>query len=122
MGQSVTLQYGQTREGLLMMVVIRGENLTELYGALKQWKVERIAEFNAEDYEPPRMTVRPSSKASPFTRPVQRNRLLPPNAIERRARRQRTDGAAFAIRSAIQTVKKSACGVVFLKGLLYGEI
>jgi hypothetical protein len=53
MGQSVTLEYGKTREGLQMMVIIRGENLTELYRALKEWKVEWIAEFNAEDYEPP---------------------------------------------------------------------
>lgn len=52
-GQSVTLEYGKTREGMQMMVIIRGENLTELYRALKKWKVEWIAEFNSEDYEAP---------------------------------------------------------------------
>jgi len=42
-----------TREGLVMMVVIKGENLTELYRALKTWKVDWIAEFNPKDYEAP---------------------------------------------------------------------
>jgi hypothetical protein len=38
-----------------MMIIIRGENLnlTELYRALKEWRVEWIAEFNTEDYEAP---------------------------------------------------------------------
>ena len=52
MGLSITLEYGNPRK-LDMMVTIKGEHLIELYRALKAWKVEWIAEFNAVDYEPP---------------------------------------------------------------------
>jgi hypothetical protein len=64
MGQAITLGYGQTREGLQIVVEIRGENLTELYRALKEWKVEWIAEFNAEDYAPP------TDEAAPFIKSI----------------------------------------------------
>jgi hypothetical protein len=47
MGQGFTLIYGKT-----MMVIIKGDNLTALYQAVKDAKAEWIAEFNGEDYDP----------------------------------------------------------------------
>lgn len=79
-GQAITLGYGQTREGLQMVVSIRGENLTELYRALKKWKVEWIAEFNSEDYESP------TDDAAPFIKSITIHRKQPekPPPVEKR--------------------------------------
>jgi hypothetical protein len=63
-GQAITLEYGQTREGLQMMVIIRGENLMELHQALKDWKVDWIAEFDPEEHD------MPTDESMPFIKSI----------------------------------------------------
>lgn len=63
-GQSITLEYGIEREGMQMMVCIYGENLSELYRAIKAWKVEWIAEFSPEEHQPP------TNATAPFIRSI----------------------------------------------------
>ncbi len=63
MGSGCTLEYGDLRQ-LSLMVIIRGDNLTELYRALKEWKVEWIAEFSPGEHE------EPTDAAAPFIRSI----------------------------------------------------
>jgi hypothetical protein len=46
-GTSITLSYLND-----MVIAIQGANLTELYRALKEWKVEFIQEFDSQVHEP----------------------------------------------------------------------
>ena len=78
-GMGLTLEYGDPR-CLTMMVIIDGGNLTELCQALKQWKVEWIAEFS------PREHAEPENSSAPFIRSITINTKpseVPPPAGQR---------------------------------------
>ena len=60
MGIVLSLAYASPK----MLVIIRGENLTELYRALKQWKVEWISEFSPSEH------VEPDDSSAPFIRSI----------------------------------------------------
>jgi hypothetical protein len=63
MGVALTLAYGDAQH-LSMMVTIKGENLVELYRALKEWKVDWIAEFSPSEHE------EPEDSSAPFVRSI----------------------------------------------------
>ena len=46
--------------GKAMVVVVQGRNLTPIYTALKEWRVEWVAEFGEDEYMPP------TDPAAPF--------------------------------------------------------
>ena len=79
MGLYITLEYGNPQK-LDMMVTIKGENLIELYQALKAWKVESIAEFNPVDYE------QPTDDTAPFIKSITVHTTRPetPPPVEKR--------------------------------------
>jgi hypothetical protein len=52
-----------------MAVVIEGENLNELSRALKEWKVEWLAEFDPEEHEPLTDPKAPYIKSITITTP-----------------------------------------------------
>lgn len=79
-GFFITLEYGQTREGLLMIIAIKGENLAEVYRAIREWKVEWIAEFDPQEHEPP------TDDAAPFIKSITIDKTRPekPPPVDKR--------------------------------------
>ena len=59
-GTGVTLYFGHTT----MVVIIKGENLTELYQAIEAGKLEWIAEFSPSEHEEPK------DSSAPFIRSI----------------------------------------------------
>jgi hypothetical protein len=56
----MTLYFGHTT----MVVIIKGENLTELYQAIETHTLEWMAEFSASEYE------QPEDSSAPFIRSI----------------------------------------------------
>jgi hypothetical protein len=79
-GFFITLEYGESREGILRIITIEGDNLFEVYRAIKEWKVEWIAEFDPEDYAPV------PNRAAPFIKRITIHKTRPetPPPVDKR--------------------------------------
>ena len=75
MGLGVTIVYGTS-----MVVDIKGENLTALFQAVKEWKVEWLQEFD------PNYHIPPTDKKAPFIKAItiQTTRPEAPPPIDQR--------------------------------------
>lgn len=78
--QAITLEYGKSYQGMVMLVSIRGNNLTPVHEALKEHRAAWIAEFDADEY------AAPADDNAPFikTITIHTRRPEPPPPPDRR--------------------------------------